>query len=287
MRGVKLAGLLLPAAILPLACTGNVSGGGERSETNERTGTLNLSISGDGNNHDVASVSFTVVPQGQPCSGPAVQEKDVPLQALQGETLPPFSPDGGSVLPEGGGGNHPFSDAFFVLNPGQFTVCASPFDAMGNPSAECQQATSDATVFAGATTEVLLVMQCTGTQNGGLDAVGILNTPPAITGLIIGPSKFIHTFPCENDVAIARAEASDPDGDALTFTWELLDTGNSITGETITIHAGTAVEDLQVLLIVADVFGASTSLQFPIHVSACPEGTVGPDAAPVAPTLSP
>jgi hypothetical protein len=285
MKNVVLAGLVFAAALLPLGCSSNASGVGTRSEVDEQTGTLKLALSSDLDTHGVASVSFAVLHPGQPCSGFLVEEQIVPLQ---GEPLPPFSPDGGSLLPEGGGGNHPFGDAFFVLNPGQFSVCATPLDAMGNPSTECQQTSTDVTVFTGATTEVLLVMKCMGTPTGGLDTVGILNTPPTLTDLFITPSKFIHTFGCENDTATLTAEATDPDGDAVTFTWELLDTGNTITGQTIRIRAGTTVQDTQVLLTVADVFGASTSLQFPIHISACPtDGAMSPDPVGIVPTLSP
>jgi hypothetical protein len=274
----------LATSLLPLGCSSSATGAGGRSEGEEHTGTLKLAVSSGADTHGVTQIAFVVVHPGQPCpTGFLVEAEIVPLQK---ETLPPFSPDGGSVLPEGGGGNHPFGDAFFVLNPGQFTVCAVPEDDAGNPVTTCQQATSDVTVFPGATTETLLVMQCTATENGGLDTVGILNTPPTITNLFITPSKFTHTFGCENDTVTLMAEATDPDGDALTFTWTLLDTGNSITGDTIRIRAGTTVQDAQILLTVTDVFGASTFLQFPIHISACPTDAMSPDPGPAVPTLS-
>jgi hypothetical protein len=284
MKNLVFAGPLLAALMSPLGCgsTGPETGGTARSE--EQTGALQLAVATDGDTHDVTQIHFVVVPRGQPCSFlPVIAEATV---LLQPETLPPFSPDGGSILPDGGGGNHPFADAFMVLNGGQFNVCATPLTDTGDPSSECRQASAPVVVFLGGTTEVLLVSQCIGPQNGAIDAVGILNTSPTITDLTITPTKFIHQRPCaDNPIATLTAEATDPDGDALTFLWQLLGTNLSAPGASINFSSF-RVGDFQLLLTVTDPFGASTFLQVPVHVSACPaDGGTDPNPGANAPDL--
>jgi hypothetical protein len=279
MKKLMFAAPLLAAALVsPLGC-GSVGPGGT-PQRDGQTGALQLAIDTGGDRHDVTQIHFVVVPRGEPCSFlPVIAEATVPLEL---ETLPPFSPDGGSILPDGGGGDHPFADAFIVLNGGQFNVCATPLTASGDPSSECSQATASVVVFLGGTTEVLLVSQCIGPQNGAIDAVGVLNTSPTITDLTISPTKFIHQRPCDVDpIATLTAEANDPDGDALTFLWQLLGTNLSATGASINFSSFN-VGDFQLLLTVTDVFGASTFLQVPIHVSACPADDAGADPDPAA-----
>jgi hypothetical protein len=171
------------------------------------------------------------------------------------------------LLPEGAGGEHPFADGLFTLPPGDYVVCATPLNENGEPSEECGPASTPATVVAEATTEVVMISQCEGDPSGALDAVLALNDPPHIDDLDIDPSKFITK--CEE--AVLTVTATDPDGDEMTFAWEILPGGPG--NPAIADDGATAVfttdsaGDYEVKVTVTDALGASTSLTFPIHVS--------------------
>jgi hypothetical protein len=111
-----------------------------------------------------------------------------------------------------------------------------------------------------------MVSQCKGAVTGAADGITILNTPPVITNLIITPSKFITT--CQ--VARLSVEANDPDGDALSFLWQLLGTNMSSTNQSINFQSVIPVTS-QLRITVSDPFGAKTSLTFPMHASRCPD----------------
>ncbi len=59
-----------------------------------------------------------------------------------------------------------------------------------------------------------------GVANGGIDVVGTTNHPPTITDLILRESKFLLTCDCFT----AIAEATDPEGDQVAFSWSLVST---------------------------------------------------------------
>ncbi len=151
-----------------------------------------------------------------------------------------------------------------MLAAGQYTVCATPLTASGAPSAECAPTSTLVFIAEGATTEISMVSQCKGSSNGAVDAVTILNSPPVIDNLIVAPSKFITL--CES--ARLTVEASDPDGDALSFLWQLLGTNMSSTNQSINFRS-LDLGTFQLRVTVTDIFGAKTSLTFPIHVSRC------------------
>jgi cysteine-rich repeat protein len=145
-------------------------------------------------------------------------------------------------------------------------VTATPTDENGDPSSECAPASDKVTVEANKTVELLLVSQCEGDPNGGLDVITALNDPPAIDDLELQPSKFITA--CEE--VVLKAVASDPNGDVLSYEWEITaGPGGSIsgTGPSVTFSPNGPGE-YAVTLTVTDVYEASTSLSFPIHVSA-------------------
>jgi len=205
--------------------------------------------------HDVTSVRFDVIAAGGTCDDAAIATRTV---VLESEPLP-------SSVAGAGSGMHQFADGLFVLAPGQYLVCATPLAASG-PSAECARAQAPAQVVAEQTSEVLLVSQCRGKPNGGLDVVVALNDPPQITGLDIAPSKFVTV--CES--AAITVTATDPDGDAIAFTWAVVSgpAGSSLHPSGAAATFSGQAGDYLLAVTATDVHAASTMLSFPVHVSA-------------------
>jgi hypothetical protein len=203
----------------------------------------------------VTTVRFDVVAATATCDATPLATQTTSIEA---EALP------GSVAGMGAGA-HAFADGLFVLPPGDYRICATPL-AGDTPSQQCARASTTATVVSQQTNEVVLVSQCAGAGNGGLDVVVTLNDPPLITALSIKPSKFITT--CES--ATLAVGATDPNGDAVTYAWSIVSgpAGASLTaaGSMATFSGGAGDYVLQV--VVTDVYAAAASLTFPIHVSA-------------------
>jgi hypothetical protein len=218
------------------------------------TGSIQAALQVGGSRHDVIAIHYKVVDASGTCSDPPIAETTSPLED---EELP-F----GVLSP--GAGSHAGADGLFVLPPGDYRVCATPMSDAG-PSQECAPTEGTAAVFSEATTEIVLVSQCGGDENGGLDVVVALNDPPKIEGLSITPSKFITQ--CET--ATITATAVDPDGDALSYTWSLVAGAGSLSSQDTTASFTPAsAGDSTVKVTVTDATGASTQLSFPIHVSA-------------------
>ncbi|HEY2902012.1 MAG TPA: hypothetical protein VGL59_15635 [Polyangia bacterium] len=207
--------------------------------------------------HDVTAVRFDVVAAPGDCTAMPVASQTV---AVESEPLP-------ASVATPGSGMHSFADGLFVLAPGSYTICATPLAGM-QPSQQCAAANVMATVVASQTNEVMLVSQCAGAPNGGLDGVVTFNDPPRITALAIQPSKFITT--CQS--AAITVTASDPNGDALSYAWAVVSgpAGSSLTsaGPSATFASPGGAGDYVLSVAVTDVHGASTSLTFPVHVSA-------------------
>jgi hypothetical protein len=196
-----------------------------------------------------------------------------------------------AIAPANDGGTHvgPTGDAFFVLQPGTYTVTAQAIDVNGGPSPLCQPATTSAMVAASVTTEVLLKLICRD-DTGGLDTSVVVVSVPTITGLTFDPSKFTAT--CE-PVKIT-VSATDPAGSGLTYAWTIVSGPTSPLDPSTTLASAgkfatfytSAAGDYTLRVDVTDVNGTS-SLSFPIHViqgSACrPTTAVGPAALPPPP----
>lgn len=233
----------------------------EGLQVGEVTGALSVSAEGPGSLHDVTSIHYKVVSADSDCGAEALVETEVGLEV---------EPLSDSVNPVEGAGAHEFADALFVLAPGEYRICATPMSE-GGPSERCAAVDGVATVLTEDTTEIVLVSQCEGAPNGGLDVITALNEPPSVNDLTITPSKFITT--CET--ASISVVADDPEGDALTYSWQVTDSPADSApvlvgdGDAASFAASTA-GDYEVTITVTDVYGAEVSLSFPFHVTGAP-----------------
>jgi hypothetical protein len=230
------------------------------SERPDTTGTLRAALSiqlpdGAGPTHDVAKIHYVVVKMGQRCTDTALAEATVDLET---EPLPK------QFLPDGGGAAHSFSDALVVLAPGTYTVCAMPLTKADKASQFCGVASTQVMIAESVTSEVTMISQCKSPSNGAGDAITAFNNPPIIDQLIVTPSKFITLC----DVATLSVKAHDPDGDPVTFVWQLVGTNQIFEKQTISFRSLDPVTS-QMKVTVSDPFGASTSLTVPMHVSVC------------------
>lgn len=225
------------------------------------SGSLRAPLVFPGPDHGVTAIAYTVVDAAGTCADAPIASATRPIEA---EPLP--------IHLEGdapGGDAHPFGDALFVLPPGDYRVCATPLLADGTASPDCAPTSGTATVLAEQTTEIVLIAQCEGDATGGLDVVVALNSPPHIDDLTLSPSKFSED--CA-PVTLAVA-ASDPNGDALSYTWAVVSVpaGGSATiadlGAGSATFQATAPGAYGVTVTVDDGHTASASLTFPIHVS--------------------
>jgi uncharacterized membrane protein len=219
------------------------------AEPVEPIGSLTASIS-TSSNHDVRAVRFRVVRADQSCADDPMREETVTLvnNHLAGDEA----------------ATHSSADALFILTRGEYRVCAQPLKDDGSASAECAPVEKTAQVFAGLTTEIVLVSQCSGEDSGGLDVTTVFNDPPQIDDVTIEPGQSLGT--CQQ--AVLSATASDPNRDPLSYTWELV-TGTaefSATGNTARFTA-TSTGEYNVRLTVVDVHDATASLRIPLHVS--------------------
>jgi hypothetical protein len=238
-------------------------------ETGSIQAALQLPDPSRGPTLDVASIHYLVVGDGQPCdSAKAIVNKTVPLEP---------NPLPANLLSDGGGNMHPFGDALFVLAPGTYTVCALPVNEAGGPSSKCEFDTRSVTVFPGATSEQIFVVQCRTPDNGAIDATTILNSNPVITDLSIRPGKFINL--CQS--VDLSATAFDPDGDSLTFQWTDLNTNRTAIAPQVTFFPPSA-GDFQIRLVVRDgqlngnAVPGVAQLTFPIHVAPCADAGLDP-----------
>ncbi|WP_437657329.1 Ig-like domain-containing protein [Sorangium sp. So ce1182] len=253
------AGKAMVVALLAALPACDMGPGDSGAKEGGETGTLSAALTVGGARHDVVAVHYKVVGAGSSCSDLAIAET---TSALEEEELP-----GGALPP--GAGVHAGADGLFVLPPGDYRVCATPMSESG-PSMECAPAEATAYVIPEATSEIALVAQCAGEANGGLDVIVALNDPPTIEGLDINPSKFITQ--CET--AAIAVTASDPDGDAISYAWEVVAGAGTLSGDgSAATFAPAGAGDSTVQVTVTDAAGGSSRLSFPIHVSAADCGT--------------
>ena len=244
---------------LVLLCAAAAAGAGCATATdvdaNTPAATITAALDFGALDDDVSGVRFDVVAAESACGDDAIATE---TRALESEALP-------ASLAGAAGAQRPFADALFVLEPGEYRVCATPLSGDA-PSTRCAAAEMLVKVAAGETHEIVLIAQCSGSGNGGLDVVVALNDPPRITAITLDPSKFITV--CEALAISVKAE--DPNGDAVEYGWALSagpDGGSLLADGDAATFSGSA-GDYLITATATDVHGNASSLAFPIHVSA-------------------
>ncbi len=115
-------------------------------------------------------------------------------------------------------GSVDFADYFASVEAGCYDIQIVPIDADGQALDQCIPATAEEIeVEAGETTEIVMISQCGGDVQGGLDVLGVINFAPTLTVLEFDPSKVVDC-----DSVQVCATAVDSDGDPVEFEWEQL-----------------------------------------------------------------
>lgn len=263
------------AAMISTACSDSQSTQSDslNAQEDESRGRLSVSMSAL-DSDDVIGFDFEVADS----SGAVVATRFVPLE----DELIRFVDAGYVPLVDGGvdGGTmsqgaavHRFADALFVLSPGTYVVTATPRSTGDAGSARCAPAMGTALITASGTTEIVLVSACRGTANGTLDVVAVLNHTPSIDDLAFGGSKFAVTCECVR----MSLTASDPDGDALAYAWEVVSAPAGATYDLATSGASArfvthAPGNYGVTVSACDTSPAPlcSALSFPLHIAAGP-----------------
>lgn len=161
------------------------------------------------------------------------------------------------------------ADCSFVVKPGLWEVDSlGAIDEYGNDLACCTSVLPPpVNVGALQTTEVQGAITCEVDQNGALDVIVTINVPPVIVDLTYTPSKFGAT--CE--AILLHVDAQDADGGLITYTWAVTDSPPLADYELVTNGADASfatktIGDYELTVTATDDEGASTYLEFPIHI---------------------
>ena len=175
----------------------------------------------------------------------------------------------GDQFAYGADGEHLVADCIFALDAGVWNLDnLNAIDAAGAELACCSSTfPQSVSVAESETTEVSGLIQCTTEQTGALDIFAVINVPPKITEISISPSKFGAT--CAP--ITLSASAVEPDGDGMTFTWQVLGYPQGadytlLANGSTAVFTAQMVGDYEIRLTVTDDLGASHWLDFPLHI---------------------
>jgi hypothetical protein len=162
------------------------------------------------------------------------------------------------------------SDCFFVVHPGVWSVDdVSVTDTLDQPLSCCVGSyPSDVSVSESSTTEFGADFTCDTVSNGAVDIFARVNRPPTIEDIDILPSKFGNTCSLINLVA----QASDPDGDGVSYAWGVMDSPKD-SGYAVATRGnngyfvGNGIGTYELRLVVTDDYQATHYLDLPIHLT--------------------
>jgi hypothetical protein len=240
--GVCLVGCTLSCSSQPL------------DDPKDDVGLLQAAIEMGPRTHDVTAVRFDVVPAEGDCNVTALSSVTVPLES----ELAPTSGSGAEMAA------HHFASALFTLATGDYRACATPLSG-SSASETCAPTSELATVAAELTTPLMLVSQCQGDHNGGLEVGVVLNDPPRITAVTVTESTFITV--CES--ANIQVAAEDANGDALSYDWSLVsgpEGGRLRSSDSSATFSGRP-GDYVVRVVATDTHAAEASFLVTIHVT--------------------
>lgn len=172
---------------------GGAEGGGSGAD-----GELSVALGAAG--HGVTGLRVDIVLAEEDCSGAVVATQTLLVDA----ELPPESDEAA---------REPARQSF-TLPAGEFRVCVTPLSGDA-PSERCDSGEALASVSAGETTQAALTLQCRDEDDGVIQTIVELNEAPNIQALSIDPGTSITVC----DRVTLSLDATDADGDALTYEW--------------------------------------------------------------------
>lgn len=168
------------------------------------------------------------------------------------------------------GGKNKFSDKFFVLQAGTYCVEAAPLNSDGWRVDACSLAQGGPyQITPSQTNTVMLVSNCGGADNGGLNPTVVENHKPLITELLFDRGQSIGT--CET--LHVTAAANDPDNNTITYEWLVQTKPGSDTDfdasslDNVYTFRSFVPGDYAIELRVCDFFQFCAFMDFTIHVT--------------------
>ncbi len=259
-RTLRALGVLMLAGFLA-ACDGPAGTSGESGETGGAQLRITLAVPPDAA-HDVRSMLFTVTGGGETRTA-----------------VLPLLEQGLSETVDATLAGHRFADWLLAVEPGDYAIVVEPLRSAGDERRQssefCAAARGTASVFAGATTEIVLVSQCS-VNAGAIDLIGVLNTHPVLLSLQVDPNKHL----CLGEAGTVTAEVVDPDGDEVTLDWAVAETPDgAVAGDFglrpvpdsphIAVFTATFAGRYEIALRMADDAGGLATVVFPLYVSDC------------------
>jgi len=220
--------------------------------------TIHAALDFEGPKHDVESIKVKLV-SGTNCDATPIEEETIELASMP---MPAWMDETKTV-----GDQHPFASAMFVLEPGEYSVCAVPLDKSKQPSKRCMSTWAPLTVVAGQTNEYVLVAQCLADPLGAAGAIVALNDPPVIDDIDV-----VAGDPDLCEPTSITVEASDANNDPMIYLYRTTDKPNGAAGQIVgtgdrVVFATDTVGKYALTVTVTDPYGAFTSLEFPVNVT--------------------
>lgn len=230
----------------------------EHTNGDEFTGSLHAQIMWNGNETNLSGMLWSAQ-----CKNGISANAWVPMLPVSTD-LPKTDPDTPTYA----------ADWFVVLPPGECSVTVVATTDDQNVSPDCAAVTLTVVVIAHVTTELVVDMPCVTHPTGGIDIVGVFNTPPVLLSAHMSPDV---ATPCSP--AVITVVAEDPDNDPLSYMWVALQAEPPLTLTTTGASATVTTPGpgpVWLRLLVQDSNGgtAGVDIQVPVNgttAAPCPE----------------